>query len=180
MKSSVEARGVSGLGRWGRLGARRGRAALLGLGGLLLSGAVQAQETERVPGSNGDGMDTHLFRPAVDSKGFFYVNGTDILGANDVSFGLVLDWGHRLMRTRVDDEAIDPDTGELTLIGYTVDNVEVPRSFAIDPTGTWLYVGNQAGDSIVQFEINQETGELTPTGHMVETIAPVALVFNMP
>ena len=65
-----------------------------------------------MPGSNGDGMDTHLFRPAVDSKGFFYVNGTDILGANDVSFGLVLDWGHRLMRTRVDDEAIDPDTGE--------------------------------------------------------------------
>lgn len=76
--------------------------------------------------------------------------------------------------------SVDPETGELTLIGHTIDNVEVPRSFAIDPTGTWLYVGNQAGDSIVQFEINQETGELTPTGHMVETIAPVALVFNTP
>ncbi len=59
---------------------------------------------ERVPSSpnNGDGMDTHLFRPAVDSKGFFYVNGTDILGAGSFNFGLVLDWGHRLMRTRDD------------------------------------------------------------------------------
>ena len=43
-------------------------------------------------------MDTHLFRPAVDSKGLFTVNGADILGANDVSFGLVTDYGHNLMR----------------------------------------------------------------------------------
>ncbi len=76
--------------------------------------------------------------------------------------------------------SVDPDTGALTLIGYTTDDVEVPRSFAIDPTGTWLYVANQGSDSIVQFAINQETGELTPTGHMVETTTPVALVFNTP
>jgi 6-phosphogluconolactonase len=75
---------------------------------------------------------------------------------------------------------VDPETGELSLIGYTVDDVEVPRSFAIDPSGTWLYVANQGGDSIVQFAIDQETGELTPTGHMVETTTPVALVFNTP
>jgi hypothetical protein len=52
--------------------------------------------------SNGDGMDTHLFRPAVDSKGFFSVNGSDILGRGDISFGLVLDYGRNLMRTRSD------------------------------------------------------------------------------
>jgi OOP family OmpA-OmpF porin len=39
------------------------------------------------------GMDVHLFRPAVDSKGFIDVNGTSILGAGDYSFGLVLDMG---------------------------------------------------------------------------------------
>src|SRR6266498_1996725 len=60
---------------------------------------ARAQD-HRLPnnGSNGDGMDTHLFRPAVDSKGFFSVNGSDILAANDISFGLVMDYGHNIMR----------------------------------------------------------------------------------
>src|SRR6478736_503188 len=64
--------------------------------------AAQAQfaSATRVPATNGNGMDTHLFRPAIDSKGFFSVNGSDILGAGNVSFGLVLDYGHNLMRTR--------------------------------------------------------------------------------
>jgi OOP family OmpA-OmpF porin len=59
-----------------------------------------AAAQERAPSSNGDGMDTHLFRPAVDSKGFFSVNGSDILGAKNLSFGLVLDYGRNIMRTR--------------------------------------------------------------------------------
>jgi OmpA-OmpF porin, OOP family len=71
-----------------------------------------AQTGPRAPSSlNGDGADTHLFRPAVDSKGFFSVNGSRILGANDISFGLVLDYGRSLLRVR--DEARDPD-GDLT------------------------------------------------------------------
>ena len=43
------------------------------------------------------GMDLHLFRPAVDSKGLFTVNGTDIIGHLDFSFGLVLDGGFGLL-----------------------------------------------------------------------------------
>src|SRR6188768_1519036 len=68
----------------------------------LTSGVAQAQfaSPNRVPATNADGMDTHLFRPAIDSKGFFSVNGSDILGAGNISFGLVLDYGHALMRTR--------------------------------------------------------------------------------
>jgi outer membrane protein OmpA-like peptidoglycan-associated protein len=46
---------------------------------------------------SGTGMDVHLFRPALDSKGLFAVNGTDIIGANDMSFGLVLDAGFGLV-----------------------------------------------------------------------------------
>jgi len=49
---------------------------------------------------NGDGMSTRLFRAAVDSKGFFTVNGTDVLGRGDVAFGLVLDGGFGLLRLR--------------------------------------------------------------------------------
>lgn len=66
------------------------------VGALGLTSSAQAQP--RVAGTNGEGMDTHLFRPALDSKGFFTVNGADILGANDVSFGLVMDYGRNLMR----------------------------------------------------------------------------------
>jgi 6-phosphogluconolactonase len=74
--------------------------------------------------------------------------------------------------------AIDPFSGELTLIGYTIDEIEVPRNFALDPTGTWLYAANQESDTIVQYAIDQEHGELTPTGHVVETTKPVAIVFT--
>src|ERR1700733_11159216 len=61
---------------------------------------AQARSDSRVSGGNGDGMDSHLFRPAIDSKGFFSVNGSDILGAGNFSFGLVLDYGRNIMRTR--------------------------------------------------------------------------------
>lgn len=47
--------------------------------------------------ANGRGMDLHLFRPAVDSKGLFTVNGTDIVGHLDYSFGLVMDGGFGLL-----------------------------------------------------------------------------------
>jgi outer membrane protein OmpA-like peptidoglycan-associated protein len=43
------------------------------------------------------GMDLHLFRPAVDNKGFLYTNGTDILGHLAFSFGLVVDGGFGLI-----------------------------------------------------------------------------------
>lgn len=62
--------------------------------------SAQVVSDSRVGPNNGDGLDTHLFRPAVDSKGFFSVNGSDILGAKNISFGLVLDYGHNIMRTR--------------------------------------------------------------------------------
>jgi outer membrane protein OmpA-like peptidoglycan-associated protein len=42
-------------------------------------------------------MDLHLFRPAMDSKGYLSVNGTDILGHLDFAFGLVVDIGAGLM-----------------------------------------------------------------------------------
>jgi OOP family OmpA-OmpF porin len=43
------------------------------------------------------GMDLHLFRPAMDSKGYLSVNGTDILGHLDISFGLIVDGGFGLL-----------------------------------------------------------------------------------
>jgi outer membrane protein OmpA-like peptidoglycan-associated protein len=64
------------------------------------AGAQTAPSTPNaVPGNNGSGFDTHLFRPAMDSKGLFSVNGSDVLGAKEFSVGLVLDYAHDLLRT---------------------------------------------------------------------------------
>ena len=49
-------------------------AILLSILGLPAVASAQARDA-RAPEGNGDGLDTHLFRPAVDSKGFFAVDG---------------------------------------------------------------------------------------------------------
>ncbi|MBN8611996.1 MAG: OmpA family protein [Deltaproteobacteria bacterium] len=48
-------------------------------------------------GDVGLGMDLQLFRPAMDSKGYLSVNGTDILGHLDFSFGLIVNGGFGLV-----------------------------------------------------------------------------------
>ncbi len=70
--------------------------------------AANAQSNPNViPTANGDGFDTHLFRPAMDSKGLFSVNGSDIVGAREISFGLVMDYGHILLRAPTGGQLID-------------------------------------------------------------------------
>lgn len=46
------------------------------------------------------GMDLHLFRPAVDTRGHITVNGTDVLPHKSYSFGLVLDAGFGILPYR--------------------------------------------------------------------------------
>jgi outer membrane protein OmpA-like peptidoglycan-associated protein len=77
----------------------RARGALrLALPAALLTLTPAASAQERAPAANGPGLDTHLFRPAVDSKGFLSQNGTETLGHLDVALGLVSDYGHDIMR----------------------------------------------------------------------------------
>ncbi|MEJ7729999.1 MAG: OmpA family protein [Polyangiaceae bacterium] len=59
--------------------------------------AAAQDDPVRIQEGNGDGMDTHLYRSPVDSKGFLSTNGADILGANDISLGLVMDYGYGFM-----------------------------------------------------------------------------------
>jgi len=73
---------------------------------------------------------------------------------------------------------IDEATGKLTLIGHTTQDIQFPRSFNMDPTGTWLYAANQKGDTIIQYNIDQTTGELKPTGQVVDAPVPVCIVFK--
>ncbi len=104
----------------------------LALGGSLALSAhspkeAHAQATTNL--NNGDGMNTRLFRGAVDSKGFFSVNGTDVLGKGDVAFGLVLDGGFGLLRlrdqsaatgvNRTEKKVIDNQFHGLLFVGYS-------------------------------------------------------------
>jgi outer membrane protein OmpA-like peptidoglycan-associated protein len=107
-----------------RWSVKRTQTAVL-LTALALPSLARAQvEAPRVEEGNGDGMDTHLFRPALDSKGFFSTNGSDILGANNISFGLVLDYGKNLMRTRSDRIPRDGDDEPCTGIDCEIANGE--------------------------------------------------------
>jgi OOP family OmpA-OmpF porin len=77
-------------------------AVAIGLAAAGVTGApssASAQTTPNVvPTTNSNGFDTHLFRPAMDSKGLFSVNGSDVLGNKEFSVGLILDYGHNLLR----------------------------------------------------------------------------------
>ncbi len=80
---------------------RRPLAWILACAAALAAPAAWAQTAQLpMPASNGYGYDLHLFRPAVDSKGQLSVNGTDILGAGDFSFGFIGDVGFGLLHNR--------------------------------------------------------------------------------
>src|SRR3954468_18464069 len=84
----------------------RSMATLLLSVGIVLTPLVAGAQPRpnAIPSSNGDGLDTHLFRPALDSRGLISVNGVDVLGAGQVSIGLTLDYGRGLLRV--------PDVGQ--------------------------------------------------------------------
>jgi OmpA-OmpF porin, OOP family len=105
----------------------RGTASVLAFGAALaILGAERqslAQNTPNaIPAVNSNGFDTHLFRPAMDSKGLFTVNGSDVLGARDFSVGLVLDYGHVLLRTPTGSQLIDHSFQGTLQVNYGVAN----------------------------------------------------------
>lgn len=60
--------------------------------------------------------------------------------------------------------AVDATSGQLTLLGHTPTEGNVPRHFSLDATGAWLLVGNQDSDSVVLFALDASTGALTSRG----------------
>ena len=71
--------------------------------------------------------------------------------------------------------AVAPDSGRLTLVQHMSTQGKTPRNFAIDPSGAILLVANQNSNSIVTYTISAQTGQLAPTGVVVEVPAPVCL-----
>ena len=68
-------------------------------------------------------------------------------------------------------------TGTLTWAGAESTRGDYPRSFNIDPTGTFLYSCNQRSDAITTFRINRDTGKLTFTDQYTAVGAPACIIF---
>lgn len=54
---------------------------------------------------------------------------------------------------------------------------DYPRSFTIDPTGSFLFSCNQRADAITSYRIDKKTGGLSFTGHYTPVGTPAILVF---
>jgi 6-phosphogluconolactonase (cycloisomerase 2 family) len=68
-------------------------------------------------------------------------------------------------------------TGELKYVGEEWTRGSYPRSFTFDPTGGFLYCGNQRGDNVTVFRADRKTGGLTFTGHYAPVGNPSSIVF---
>ena len=47
----------------------------------------------------------------------------------------------------------------------------------MDPTGRFLFVGNQKSNKLVVFTVDDHTGKLTPAGQTIETPSPADVLF---
>lgn len=67
--------------------------------------------------------------------------------------------------------------GTLTFVDAEQTRGSYPRSFTIDPSGTFLYSCNQRADNVTTFRIDRQTGRLAFTGHYTAVGSPSDLVF---
>ena len=68
-------------------------------------------------------------------------------------------------------------SGRLTHIDEVSTMGDYPRNCCINPSGKFLFVCNQQGDSITSFRVDQETGLLTFTGRYTAVGSPANITF---
>jgi 6-phosphogluconolactonase len=73
--------------------------------------------------------------------------------------------------------AIDPRKGTLSEVEQVAPGGTMPRNFAIDPTGSYLFAANEFSGNVVLFHIDGNTGRLTPANTEVKIDVPVCIVF---
>jgi 6-phosphogluconolactonase (cycloisomerase 2 family) len=72
--------------------------------------------------------------------------------------------------------AIDPATGDITLLGNEWTRGDYPRVIGIDPSGQYMYSLNQRSDNVTTFKIGSD-GKPVFTGQFVGVGAPSGLAF---
>jgi 6-phosphogluconolactonase len=73
--------------------------------------------------------------------------------------------------------SIDPVKGTLTEVDQVSPGGTMPRNFAIDPTGSYLFSANEYSGDVLLFRIDSDTGRLTPTKTDLKIDVPVSIVF---
>lgn len=73
--------------------------------------------------------------------------------------------------------SIDPEKGTLSQVEQVAPGGTTPRSFAIDPTGAYLFSANQTSGNVRVFRIDSNTGRLTPSSTDLKLDVPVCIVF---
>lgn len=69
------------------------------------------------------------------------------------------------------------DRGSLKRASAVPSGGKHPRNFRMSPDGKFMLVANQLDNNIVVFSIDQNTGQLTPTGTELEVEKPMCLKF---
>ena len=72
---------------------------------------------------------------------------------------------------------INGDDGTVSSVQRIASGGKIPRNFAIDPTGKWLLAANHQSNNIQVFQIDAETGRLTPTSQITGIHDPVCVIF---
>jgi 6-phosphogluconolactonase len=72
---------------------------------------------------------------------------------------------------------IEPETGQLEVIGWESTRGQWPRGMNIDPSGNFLYAANQNTDNIAVFRIQLSNGKLK-FSTLVNTPTPVDVEFG--
>jgi 6-phosphogluconolactonase len=98
--------------------------------------------------------------------------GDDIVIDRDARFAYATDRFDDIVCTF----SISPDSGRLTLLNRTPCGGKVPRHLALDPSGRWLLVANQASDNISVLSRDARTGQLA-AGKSFSLSKPQCLVF---
>ena len=73
--------------------------------------------------------------------------------------------------------AIDVAAGTLTEVEQISPGGTMPRNFAIDPTGSYLFSANEVSGTVTVFRIDQATGRLTPTNASLKVDVPACIKF---
>jgi 6-phosphogluconolactonase (cycloisomerase 2 family) len=68
--------------------------------------------------------------------------------------------------------------GAFTVKEHTSSQGRKPRFMNLTPDGSRLFVANEESDTIVSFDVDQNSGALTLNGQVIKTGSPVCMIFK--
>jgi 6-phosphogluconolactonase len=72
---------------------------------------------------------------------------------------------------------VNPGSGELNLLQRLPSGGDGPWAFDLHPSGKWLLVANFRSNRLNLFGIDTDTGQISDTGHSLESPGPVSVSF---